>query len=177
MQQARRLASDHKHQRVGVAITAMTETGERLSVAAVARRAGVSRSFVHVHHRDEIELAIARDVERFAAGAASAARVTAASLKAECSMLREQAGLLRRENQALRRRLSELLGLEVAASALPAQRADQAALTEVRAVLEARDQQLFEANQHADHLQQDLDAAREANRALIRQASAATKNA
>jgi len=173
MQRARRLATDHKHQRVTAAISAMTDAGEKLSVAAVARRADVSRSFVHSHHRHDIELAIAREIERFVAGASSAARVTAASLKAECSMLRGQAAQLRNENQTLRRRLSELLGAEVAANALPAQRADQATVAALRAELEARDQQLFEAEQRVVHLQEDLDAARQANRTLIRQAAAA----
>ncbi len=52
-------------------------------------------------------------------------------------MLREHAPQLRTENQALRRRLSERLGAETAANALPDERVDQIVIARLQVELES----------------------------------------
>jgi len=174
MRQARRLASQHRRKLVLAATDAALQRGHYPSVAGIARAAGVSRKFIYDHPdlKAEVELKLAQATQRQAGDMASAARVTAASLRAELENSRAQNQRLSKQVRALEARLSEAEGARlVADDLLPegmlAELADQQ-LAQRNAVLE---QQLFEAQEHLRRTAEELEAARAINRELMQQAN------
>src|SRR5664280_1567246 len=81
----RRLDSADKTGRVITALGATLEAGEPLTIAALARHAGVSRRFIYDHPelRAEAERRSAQVADRHAGATSANARVTVASLRAE----------------------------------------------------------------------------------------------
>jgi hypothetical protein len=68
----RRLDTQLKRERVTAAVDARATTGQELSIAAIARHAGVSRKFIYTHPdlRDQIgDIRAARAARRHARGA------------------------------------------------------------------------------------------------------------
>jgi hypothetical protein len=113
MHQARRVDGKVKTRRVHAALDALLAAGREVTVTAVARHAGVSRKFIYSHPplRAQIELQAAAQ-----AGAPlhDHARLTIASLRADAANYRAQNQRLRQQVTVLQRRLSELLGQQVA---------------------------------------------------------------
>ncbi|MGH9107024.1 MAG: DUF6262 family protein, partial [Acidimicrobiales bacterium] len=105
MRAARRLDTEHKRALVLGALDAVLGSGRHPSVAEVARRARVGRKFVYDHPelRAEIELKATQSAARQAGEMAVAARVSAASLRAELENARAQNGRLTRQLRALER--------------------------------------------------------------------------
>lgn len=174
LHQRRRLDSRHKRDAVQAAAKAALEAGTGLTVAAIARRAGVSRKFVYDHPdlRAEIEEAVARAGRDRMAVEVAQARVTGATLRVEVDNARAQNRRLLDRIRALERRLGELLGAQAAHEMLPE---DHAAGPDLRARVEELEQEVFESRERARELEEELEAAREANRQLITQQNRAPR--
>ncbi len=157
----RRLDSADKARRVLAALDATLGTGEPLTIAALARRAGVSRRFIHDHPelRAEAGRRSAQAAGRHTAATTASARVTVASLRADLANAKAASHRLTTEHAALSRRLGQdaLAGLDPATS-------DTSAASGRLSQLE---QALFEAGEQLAQRTEELQAARQINRELI----------
>jgi hypothetical protein len=158
---SRRRDSTRRRLRVLNALERLSATGEEVSVSAVARAAGVDRSFLYRHHDLRAQIH-AQAVDPTSSPAS--AKASRQSLLADLANLRDQAQRLRRQNASLIARLSELLGQEVF-------RASGLAHTDGTEALQARirelEQQLLGLRQQLEERTDELDAARAANRDLM----------
>lgn len=168
---ARRSATEHKHQRVHAAIDQILKTGGTLSISAIARLAGTSRGFITTHHQEAIDTAIAQHADRLRASD-SRTHPSIASLRAENHGLRQQARTLSAENQTLRRRLSRSIGAEIFNEAVPVDEADAGRVKLLESDLVERDQRIHELEEELRDLREDLEAARVANRRLLKELNA-----
>ena len=159
----RRLDSADKTRRVLAALDATIDTGQSLTIAALARRAGVSRRFIYDHPelRAEAERRSAQAADRRAGQATAGARVTTASLRADLANAKAANHRLNTELQALRRRLGQILGHEILAdlSDAPAEPVDPR--------IEQLTDALAQTNKELAHRGEELAAARQINRELI----------
>lgn len=161
----RRLDSADKTRRVIAALNAALGAGEPLTIAALARRAGVSRRFIYDHPelRAEAERRSAETADHRAGATSASARVTLMSLRADLANARATNHRLHTELGALRRRLGQLLGQDALAD-LDQPTIDPTATSGRLADLE---QSLFEAGEELARRTEELDAARQINRELI----------
>ena len=161
----RRLDSADKTRRVIAALNATLGAGEPLTIAALARRAGVSRRFIYDHPelRAEAERRSAEEADRHAGATSASARVTVASLRADLANAKATNHRMSTELGALRRRLGQLLGQDALAD-LDHPTIDPAAISGRLADLE---QSLFEVGEELVRRTEELDAARQINRELI----------
>jgi chromosome segregation ATPase len=162
---ARRLDSVTKTSQVLAALDAALGAGQPLSIAALARYAGVSRRFIYDHPelRAQAERRAAEAADRRAGTSAASARVTLASLRADLANAKAANHRLNTELAGLRRRLGQLLGHDVLAD-LDHAAPDASATTGQLAELE---QALFQAQEDLAQRSEELDAARQINRELI----------
>ena len=161
----RRLDSADKTSRVLAALDATLGTGEPLTIAALARRARVSRRFIYDHPelRAEAERLSAETAARHAGATAASARVTVASLRADLANARAANHRQHTDLTALRRRLGQLLGKDALAD-LDHATIDASAANGRLAQLE---QELFQAGEELAQRTEELEAARQINRELI----------
>ena len=167
LRRLRRTDSQVKTARVRAALDATATAGEAMSVAQIARVAGVSRRFIYDHPelRAEIELKAAQAVAQFSGRLAASARVSAASLRADQENIRAENRRLRERVRLLETRLSEVLGAEVTAEITgQGVLAGEKALHQQIAALHAQVGELTDALHRKD---EDLDGARQANRDLM----------
>lgn len=162
---ARRLDSVNKTSQVLAALDAALGAGQPLSIAALARRAGVSRRFIYDHPelRAQAERRAAAAAEGRAATSAAGARVTLTSLRADLANAKAANHRLDTELTGLRRRLGQLLGRDALADldhAAPDADAASGRLAEL-------EQALFQAGEDLAQRSEELDAARQINRELI----------
>lgn len=154
----RRLDSADKARRVLAALDATLGTGEPLTIAALARRAGVSRQFIYDHPelRAEAGRRSAQAADRHTAATTASARVTVASLRADLANAKAASRRLTTEHAALSRRLGQdaLAGLDPATS-------------DTSGRLSQLEQALFEAGEQLAQRTEELQAARQINRELI----------
>ena len=154
----RRLDSADKARRVLAALDATLGTGEPLTIAALARRAGVSRRFIYDHPelRAEAGRRSAQAADRHTAATTASARVTVASLRADLANAKAASHRLTTEHAALSRRLGQdaLAGLDPATS-------------DTSGRLSQLEQALFEAGEQLAQRTEELQAARQINRELI----------
>ena len=163
---ARRRDSTRRRQRVLAALERLTGAGEEISVAAVARAAGVDRSFLYRHHDLRAQILTRAAQSQPDASLPRSAQVSRQSLLADLTNVRAQNERLRRQVNKLAKRLSEALGEEVfRASGLggPAED-DTKALRRRVAELEQTTADLREQVQEQS---EELDAARATNRELM----------
>jgi hypothetical protein len=162
---ARQLDSVNKTGQVLAALEATLGTGQPLSIAALARRAGVSRRFIYDHPelRAQAERRAAETADRSAATSAASARVTLASLRADLANAKATNHRLDTELVGLRRRLGRLLGHDALAD-LDHTTVDVHATSGRLAELE---QSLFQAGEDLAQRSEELDAARQINRELL----------
>lgn len=160
----RRLDSQNKAQKVLAALRAAADTGQPLTIASLARRAGVSRRFLYDHPelRAQAELAGAQAADRQAGPIAAAARVTTASLRADLANLKATNHRLNTDLTGLRRRLGQSLGRDALAD-LDTPTIDPGRDHARTAELE---QSLFEVEEQLALRTEELDAARQINREL-----------
>ena len=162
----RRLDSQLKHHRVIATADARLAAGQELSVAGIARQAGVSRKFIYAHPelRAQIEQRASRLATTGAAGAVADARVTIASLRADAANAKAQNSRLREQRRSLERRLSAALGREIASQIDPAgyEHPDQ-----LRAQVDAARVRAFELEEALADAREELEAVREINRELL----------
>ncbi len=160
----RRLDSQDKTRRFLAALQAVIDAGEPATIAALARRANVSRRFVYDHPelRAEAERLLTHAADRHTAGQAATARVSAASLRADLANAKAANQRLQVELAALRRRLGQQLGRQALADLdhHTAEPALSPRLTEL-------EQSLLEAREQLSRRTEELDAARQINRDLI----------
>jgi len=172
---SRRLDSTTKQARVRAAIAEMASTEAALSIAALARRAKVSRRFIYDHPelRAEAEHQAARWAVRDGAAASATARVTAASLRADLANARAANTRLQTELAALRRRLGRDLGQQVLTELAGDETTDMAAVAPRVAELE---QALFECREALAQRTEELEAARRINRELLERLNRRTRS-
>jgi chromosome segregation ATPase len=163
----RRADAQAKATQVLAVVTAMVAAGEPLCVAAVARRARVSRRFIYDHPelRAEIARGVARASERLTHQAAGSARVSTASLRADLENAKARNRRLDAELTALKRRLGELMGAGVAAEIGGG--AGDGSAPQLGGRLEELEQALFDAREELARRTEELDAARQINRELL----------
>jgi hypothetical protein len=160
----RRLDSQDKTHRVLAALDTVIEGRQPLTIAALARRAGVSRRFLYDHPelRAEAERRSAQAADRQAGTMTASARVTMASLRADLANAKAVNHRLTIDLAALRRRLGQSLGRDALAD-LDHAAIDPGADLARTAHLE---QSLFEAGEELTRATEELDASRQINREL-----------
>lgn len=162
---ARRLDSTTKISQVLAALESVLSAGKPLSIASLARRAGVSRRFIYDHPelRAQAERRAAETADHCAATSVENARVTLASLRADLANAKATNHRLNTELVGLRRRLGQLLGHDALADlehAVPDAGAANGRLAEL-------EQSLFQAGEDLAQRSEELDAARQINRELL----------
>jgi chromosome segregation ATPase len=173
---ARAKDSDDKRRRVREAIATLEAAGTPITAAAVANAAGVSTWLVYTDGlREHLDAARRRQARRPTSPARTSAEQappTRASLRTDLALARDQIRRLRAECDQLRRRLRLQLGAELDGPDR-AELIDRVAELEsqVRKLLVERDARATEAN-HAQRriaeLEDDLTAARESLRRIIK---------
>jgi hypothetical protein len=164
MRDGRHAASARRRQRVLAALDRRTAEGAEISVSAIARAAGVDRSFLY-RHRDLHEKIHALAAEPPVATSERAGpAVTRASLQADLLAAHDRAARLHSRVQHLEQRLSEALG----------EHAWHASGLGAPADIDALHQQINRLEQHVIDLglqlaerDADLAAARATNRELM----------
>jgi hypothetical protein len=174
---ARAKDSADKRRRAREAIDALEATGTPITAAAVANAAGVSTWLVYTDGlREHLDAARRRQQRRTANPARVAAEQTRpapASLRADLALARDQIRRLRAERDQLRQRLRLQLGAEIDRpdpAELITRVADLENLT--RHLLAERDARTVEtdhAKRRIAELEDDLTAARESLRRVIKE--------
>ena len=111
MAAGRRADTERRRQRVLKALETAAEAGEEISVSAMARRAGVDRTFLY-RHRDLLGRVHASEAQPSARPSAGPA-VTRASLQADLLAAHERSARLAARVRQLEHRLSDALGEQV----------------------------------------------------------------
>jgi len=176
LHRARRLSSQRKAALVLAAIQAGLQRGQALTVAGVAREAGVGRKFIYDHPdlRAEIELKAAQAAQRQGNDMIASARVSGASLRADLENTRAQAHRLQRQVRALEARLSQLEGGRlIAGGAFPQEVVADLADQRLAHQIVELELQVFNLTAALRGTNEELDAARLINRELMQQANRA----
>jgi len=171
MHSQQRLDSQLKRERVAAAVDASLACGGEVTIAEVARHAGVSRKFIYSHPdlRAELELRALRATQSTGATAIASARVTGASLRADAENYKAQAHRLRQQVKALEQRLSETLGNRLADTLPHDELPPDDEQRPLQARLEQSETRAFELEETLDAAREELDAVREINRELLSQ--------
>jgi Family of unknown function (DUF6262) len=165
MAKGRQADSARRRQRVIAALSKAAADGTEISVSAIARAAAVDRSFLY-RHRDLLGKIHAIEAGPPAAGEAAAPAVTRASLQADLLAAHERALRLTTRIRQLEHRLSEVLGEHAWRESGLAAPADTGALSQKITHLE---QQAIDLRLQLEQRDEDLAAARAANRELMAQ--------
>jgi hypothetical protein len=170
MMKGRQRDSARRRQRVIAAISQAASDGAEISVSGIARAAAVDRTFLY-RHRDLLEKIHALEAAPPAAGDAPGPGVTRASLQADLLAAHERALRLTARTRQLEKRLSEALGEQAWRESGLSAPADIDALHQKISHLE---QQAADLRLQLGERDQDLSAARAANRELMTQLNHAT---
>lgn len=164
---SRRLDSTTKQARVRAAINDMATSGAALNVAALARRANVSRRFIYDHPelRAEAEHQAVLSAARDGAAVSAQTSVTMASLRADLAKAKAANQRLHTELAALKRRLSCALGHDVRAEVAGDEQTAIAVLSAPRVA--ELEHALFETQEALAQRTEELEAARRINRELL----------
>lgn len=160
---SRRRDTERRIQRVADELEKMKADGSEISVSAVAKRAGVHRSFIH-RHSDLHAAVLAAAAEVVTQTPAASTVMSHRSLQAENANLRGQARRYAQRIKELEDRLSEHLGgLAFERSGLGA----PSGLEELRVELNVREQENLELRHQAEERAEELAGARETIRQLM----------
>lgn len=160
----KRADSTRRRQRAEAALAQAAATGEDITVSAVARRAGVDRTFFY-RHRDLLERIHVQQAQPSAATAGGPA-VSRASLQADLANANARCARLAADVRQLEKRLSQALGAQAWHEPGLGAPADIDQLSARIAELEQQNTSLrLEQEEKTDELR----AARAANRELTRQ--------
>jgi hypothetical protein len=165
MAKGRQADSARRRQRVIAAINRALADGTEISVSAVARAAAVDRTFIY-RHRDLLAKVHALEATPPPAGEGAGPAVTRASLQADLLAAHERAARLNARVQQLEKRLSEALGEQAWRETRLGTPADLDALSQKITELE---QQAAGLHLHLEERDEELTAARSANRELMAQ--------
>jgi len=171
MRKGRQADSARRRQRVIAALNNAATDGAEISVSAIARAAAVDRSFLY-RHRDLLAKIHALEASPPATGEGTGPAVTRASLQADLLAAHERAIRLTTRIQQLEHRLSEVLGEQAWRQSGLGTPADIGALNQKITHLE---QQVADLRLQLEERDQDLAAARSANRELMAQLNHATR--
>lgn len=169
MTKGRQADSARRRQRVIAALDRAASDGTEISVSAIARTAGVDRTFLY-RHRDLLEKVHALEAAP-PAGSPPGPGVTRASLQADLLAAHERAIRLSTRVRQLENRLSEALGEHAWRESGLGAPADIDALNCKITHLE---QQVTDLHLQLDERAEELAAARAANRELMAQLNATT---
>jgi len=169
MAKGRQADSARRRQRVIAALSKAAGDGTEISVAGIARAAGVDRTFFY-RHRDLLAQLHALEATPPLAGDGDGPGVSRASLQTDLLAAGERAARLHSRVQQLEKRLSEALGEQAWRESGLGTPADIDALNQKISHLE---QQTVELRLQLEERDQDLAAARAANRELIAQLNTA----
>jgi hypothetical protein len=161
----RQADSARRRQRVTAALDRAAANGEDISVSGIARAAGVDRTFLY-RHPDLLARLHALEAAPPAAPGTSGPAVTRASLQADLLAAQERAARTAAHVRQLEHRLSDALGEQAWRQSGLGAPADIDALTGKITSLE---QQVIDLSMQLDERDQDLAAARAANRELMAQ--------
>jgi hypothetical protein len=162
----RRADSTRRRQRVLSALDAAIRDGAELSATSIARRAGVDRTFLYRDRLERIHAAETQLPDKPDTGA----RVTRASLQADLLAAQQRCTRMAARTQQLEIRLSELLGEQAwRASGLGA----PTDIQQLQQRIVTLEQHVVELRLQLEERDQDLAAARAANRELMAQLNAA----
>jgi hypothetical protein len=167
----RQADSARRRQRVIAALGKAAADGTEISVSSIARAAAVDRSFLY-RHRDLLSKIHALEAAPPLASHATGPAVTRASLQADLLAAHERAIRLNARVQQLEKRLSEALGEQAWRATGLGQSPDLDQLREQAASLQ---QQNIGLRLTLEERDQELSAARAANRELMAQLNAATR--
>jgi regulator of replication initiation timing len=159
---ARQAHSARCRQRVIKALNDSIAAGEEISVSAIARRAGVNRSFLY-NHRDLHATILAKAAEPPSTPTGGPA-VSRASLIADLGNAHDRIARLTTENQHLRNRLSEALGEQIWKETGLGGPTD---IQQLQRRITELDQQAVELRRQFSDRASELDAACAANRELM----------
>jgi Family of unknown function (DUF6262) len=170
--------SRHKRQRALDALAQLEAAGETVKFPAVAKAAGVSTWLVYAPGvREHVEATRRRQTERSATPKTNA---TPASLHVDLALAREEIKRLRTEHHKLQQRLRLQLGAEIDGpprAELIARVADLEAVNRrLVAERDARSSQNRAAQRRLRELEDELAAAREGLRRMIRSENSGTLN-
>jgi hypothetical protein len=172
MRKGRQADSARRRQRVIAAINRASAGGTEISVSSIARSASVDRTFLY-RHRDLLAQVHALEAAPPAAtGGTPGPAVTRESLQADLLAAHERAARLTTRIQQLEKRLSETLGEQAWRESGLGAPADIDALTQKITYLE---QQAIDLRLQLEERDDDLAAARAANRELMAQLNASTR--
>jgi hypothetical protein len=172
MRKGRQADSARRRQRVIAAISQASADGTEISVSSIARAANVDRTFLY-RHRDLLAQVHALEAAPpAAAGTTPGPAVTRESLQADLLAAHERAARLSARIQQLEKRLSEALGEQAWRESGLGAPADIDALTRKITHLE---QQAIDLRLQIEERDDDLTAARAANRELMAQLNASTR--
>ena len=165
MRQGRQADSARRRQRVITALQRASRHQAEVSVSAIARAAGVDRSFLYRHHDLLAKIHALQAAPPPGSGTAGPA-VTCASLQADLLAAHERSARLAARVRQLETHLSEALGERAWRESGLGAPADIDALTQKITHLE---QQAIDLRLQLEERDQDLAAARDANRELMAQ--------
>jgi hypothetical protein len=172
MAQGRQADSARRRQRVLAALNQATATGVEISVSGIARAAGVDRTFLY-RHPDLLAQLHALEATPPATGNNTGPSVTRASLQADLLAAHERGVRLHSRVQHLEKRLSQALGEQAWRESGLGLPADIDALNQKIAHLE---QQTIDLRIQLEERDEDLAAARAANRELMAQINTPTRH-
>ncbi len=170
MAKGRQADSARRRQRVIAALSKAAADGTEISISAIARAAAVDRSFLY-RHRDLLGKIHALEATPPASGDGTGPAVTRASLQADLAAAHERAVRLTARVRQLEKRLSEALGEQAWRESGLGNPADIDALSQKITHLE---QQAIDLRLQLEQRDEDLTAARAANRELMTQLNHAT---
>lgn len=158
----RRADSARRRQRVLTALDTAISDGAELSVTSIARRAGVDRTFLY-RHRDLLERLHTAETQPHDKPEIGPP-VTRASLQADLLAAQQRCTRMAARTQQLETRLSELLGEQAwRATGLGA----PTDIDQLQQRIVTLEQQIVELRLQLEERDQDLGAARAANRELM----------
>ena len=161
--EARRRDVDRRRQQVRQALAELRAQAGQITISSVAARARVHRSFIHRH--PDLHAAVIAAAEDPAAGSLpGGGTASRRSLLADNANLRERSRRLEHHARGLEQRLSELLGTQIS------QRTGLGAPDDAAALREQADslrQQILDLRKTLEERDEELAAAREANRRLM----------
>jgi hypothetical protein len=172
MTKGRQADSARRRQRVITALNRAQTDSTEISVSGIARAAGVDRTFLY-RHRDLLAQLHALEATPPTTGDPAGPTVTRASLQADLLAAHERAVRLHNRVQHLERRLSQALGEQVWRESGLGVPADIDALNQKITHLE---QQTVDLRLQLEERDEDLTAARAANRELIAQLNTTTRH-
>lgn len=164
MRDGRQADTERRRQRVTTAVKNAAKNGTPISVSAIARQAGVDRSFLY-RHRDLLEIVHAAELEPAAQDPAGGSPVSRASLQADLANAQARNTRLAARIQQLEKRLSQALGAQAWQESGLGAPAD---IDELQRKITRLEQNNVELTSALEEARSDLDAAREANRDLTR---------